>query len=86
MDGSPMDTCLIPVEMGSRASGADGSGSGKLGGTFLLLVLLPRQRWNIPGQFEFLPQKKGLAKCQGVAALNQDIFYREMFFADLFHS
>lgn len=82
-----MDTCLVPVEMGSRACGADGRGSDKSGGTFLLLVLLLRQRWMKSGQFEVLPQKKGLAKCQGVAALTQDVFCRgEVFFANLFHS
>lgn len=54
----PMGTCLVPVERGSGASGADGRGSGKLGGTFLLLVLLLRQTWMKSGQFELLPQKK----------------------------
>lgn len=82
---SPMDTCLVPVENSSRASGADGSGSGKLGGTFLLLVLLLRQSWMKSGHLEVLPPKKGRAKCQGVAALNQDIFCKA-FFANLFHS
>lgn len=39
------------------------------------------------GQSEVLPQKKGLAKGQGVDALSHDIFCRgEVGFANLFHS